>query len=452
MIRRIDAAALRDDLRSGRRRLGVWGLGYLGFSTMAYFARSGVACIGTDPMDDRIKAVNRGIPSIPNLDLWIGFDARPLAASGLMRASQDWKELVREDVAAHIVAVPTERGGKPFDEPLRDVIEKLCEYRHVPTDRPPVVIIESTLTPRRIDQLVVPLFEEAGLRVGEAVLVGVAPRRDWFISPEKTLKTLPRVVGGTTEETTGCLVEVLGLVSDHIMPAQDHRHAEVVKSVENAYRLMDIALANQLSLAYPDLDMREILRLVGTKWNMETYYPSFGTGGYCIPVAPQYVLEGAMHPEELGLLRLAYESDRQQPVRVAQSLIRRGIRRVGILGFSYKGDLKVHSLTPTIPIYRALRAAGVEVKIHDPYFTVDELREYCDPAVETFRFPEGLGQFEAIVIVAGHTVYRAVRAVEILEGLGACRLILDNARVWRDIPFEGVEYHVAGDRGWLGHA
>jgi len=442
-------ASLRDRLRNENRRIAIWGLGYLGFSSMAYFARNGIACIGTDPLEERIDDVNRGRTTIPNLAMWIGFETEPLARAGLMRATADWKELIGEDVAVHLVAVPTEHMGEPYDAPLRDVLEKIADGRRAPGWRP-LVIIESTLTPRKVDELVIPLFEREGLVVGRDVLVGVAPRRDWFISPEKTLQTLPRVIGGTTPETTELMADVLGLVSERILPASDHRHAAMVKSVENAYRHLDIALANQLSLAYPDLDLREVLKLAGTKWNMDTYHPSFGTGGYCIPLAPKYVLEGARHPDELSLLTLALRTDGEQPRRVARSLVARGAQRVGVLGLAYKGDLKVHTLTPTVPIVSELARAGVTAKVHDPHFDEAAIRRYCEAAAGTFAFPDGLREFDTVVIVANHLQYRSVRQAALREHLTRCRLILDNVGIWREFPLGGIEYHVAGDRRWLG--
>lgn len=443
-------SAFRDALRNDNRRIGVWGLGYLGFSSMAYFARSGIACVGTDPIEQRVGEVNAGRTTIPNLAMWLGFDTEPLARAGLMRATADWKELLGDDVAVHLISVPTEAMGQPYDHALRDVLEKLADRVPRSRDLPLLVIIESTLTPGKVDDLVIPVLESQGLRVGVDVLLGVAPRRDWFISPEKTVQTLPRVIGGTTAETTAMMADVLGLVSERVLKASDHRHAAMVKSVENAYRHLDIALANQLSLAYPDLDVREVLRLVGTKWNMDTYHPSFGTGGYCIPLAPKYVLEGAQRPDELSLLKLAIQTDVDQPRRVARSLIARGARRVGVLGLAYKGDLKVHTLSPTFPIVKELWAAGAVAKVHDPQFTHDELRRYLDPAVETFTFPDGLAEFDAVLVVADHLQYRSARPSELRAHLRRCRLILDNVGVWRDVPLDGIEYHVAGDRRWLG--
>ena len=98
------------------------------------------------------------------------------------------------------------------------------------------------------------------------------------------------------------MIEVLSIVCEKLIPAPDHRHAEIVKSVENAFRHSEITLANQLSLAYPNLNMTEVLRLVGTKWNVGTFHPSFGSGGYCIPFSSN-TFEGAEKPEYLTILK-----------------------------------------------------------------------------------------------------------------------------------------------------
>jgi len=283
--------------------------------------------------------------------------------------------------------------------------------------------------------------------------VGVAPRRDWFISPEKSLKTLPRVLGGTTPETTELMIDVLGIVCDHLIPASDHRHAEIVKSVENAFRHVEITLANQLSLAYPNLDMTQVLRLVGTKWNVGTYHPSFGSGGYCIPVSSHYVLEGAEKPENLTILRDTIETDTNLPMVIADRLVDRGYKKIGILGLAYKGDLKVHVLSPCLRLCKRLKEKGVTVKVNDPYYTRDEIRNLTD--AETFTFPEGLSEFECILIVAGHRLYRAVTESQLRKNLSNCRLVLDNVEeAWAGFDWESmkIEYAIAGGKGWLGSA
>ena len=438
-------------LLSGEAKLGVWGLGYVGFSTMANFAVNGVTCVGTDVSRDTVEAVNAGQVPVRNLDEWLGFPVKPLVDSGMMKATLNWSDLIDNGVAVHMVAVPTEKGDEPWDGALIDVTEKIAENDPPASDiQRPLIIIESTLTPNRTDEVVIPRFERAGLKVGRDILLGVAPRRDWFVNRGMSLKSLPRIVGGTSPEATEAMIDVLSIVCDHLVPAPDHRHAELVKSVENAYRHMDITLANQLSLAFPNVNMTEVLRLVGTKWNLETYHPSFGTGGYCIPVSSKYLLQGAERSGELTLLKAAIETDCSMPFRVADCLIKHGAKNVGILGLAYKGDLKVHTLSPTLKIVKHLRANKIHVKVHDPYYSADEIKRIV--GVGTFAFPDGLREFDAVVIVARHRAYRSLPDAAIIRNLGDCKLVLDNLEeTWSRIDWSvlDIEYHVAGDKNWL---
>jgi nucleotide sugar dehydrogenase len=440
---------LRRELLEGKRKIAVWGTGYIGFSTMANFAAEGVTCVGTDVSETIVSTINAGKTPVPNMEYWLGFDPKYLVDSRMMIATLDWKNILRTEFAVHMIAIPTEKEDKPWDGALQDVINKISA--NTPRSGvPPLVIIESTLTPNKTDQLVIPTIEKNGLTVGRDIFLGVAPRRDWFISPEKNLRTLPRIVGGTNHETTEQMIEALSIVCDHLVPAPDHRHAEIVKSVENAYRHMEITLANQLSLAYPNLNMIEVLKLVGTKWNIGTFKPSFGSGGYCIPLSSHYVLEGAEKPEYLTLLKDTVATDSSLPDIVANRIADRGFKDVGILGLSYKGDLKVHVLSPTLRISKRLTERGVRVRVNDPYYTPEEIKRLSD--TDTFKFPDELKEFDCVVIVAGHRIYKAVPEAKLMGYLKNCKLVLDNLEAtWQtfDWPSVAIEYHVAGDRNWL---
>jgi nucleotide sugar dehydrogenase len=439
---------LKDALKTGKKKLGVWGLGYIGFSSIAYFAKAGVTCIGTDLRQDRVDDVNHGKVTIPNFEFWLGFDVKQLSQNKRMIATTNWKEMIDKDIAVHLITIPTERDGKPYHDILKDVVDKLCKYKDVQTDSPPLVIVESTLTPTVADHTVIPLFEKKGMEVGKDILLGIAPRRDWFTESGKTLKILPRVVGGTTKETTKLMADVLGIICDRIIEAQDHKHAAIVKSVENAYRQLDITFANQLSLAYPDMNITSVLNMVGTKWNIGTFHPSFGTGGYCIPLAPQYVLEGAKHPEKLTLIKESLKTDFAQPEVVVDSIIKKGAKKIAVLGIAYTADLKVEVLSPGIPIARMLREKGLDVKVNDPYFSNEEIKKLtgCD----SIKFPDGLSDRDSIIIVASHMQYTSTCISDILKNLKNARMIMDNMGAWNYIKFpDGIEYHEAGDANWL---
>ena len=440
--------SLRKLLMSGERRLAVWGTGYIGFSTLANFSAQSVLCTGTDISESIVSTINSGNAPVPNMEYWLGFNTKYLVQSNTLKATTDWKSLLTPEYPVHMIAIPTEKGAEPWDGALTDVITKIAS--NIRCSQPPLIIIESTLTPNKTDRLVLPIFEKNGLKVGKDVLVGAAPRRDWFISPEKNLRSLPRIVGGTTPETTQAMIDVLSIVCDRLIPAPDHRHAEVVKSIENAFRHVEITLANQLSLAYPSLNMTEVLKLVGTKWNVGTYHPSFGTGGYCIPLSSKYVLEGAERPEELTILKDTVASDTMLPRIIADHLRDKGFEKIGVLGLSYKGDLKVHVLSPTLRIVSRLKELNVNVGVNDPYFTSEEITRIA--GAESFRFPEGLSEFDCLVIVAGHRLYKAIPESELKHRLSKCKMIIDNMEeTWKNFDWStsGIKYVVAGDKDWL---
>jgi len=432
------------------KKIGVWGVGYIGFSTMAHFAAEDVSCLGYDVAHDRVDSVNHGEIYIPGLQYWLGFETKPLVDNNLMRATTNYRELLNADVLVHFICIPTEKEGKPFWDYLKDVLVKISEIKRSKQLLPPLVIIESTLTPGISEKIVLPTLKKHGIKIGKNLLLGVAPRRDWFVERKKSLRELDRVYGATDSRTSKEIEGVLSIVCAKLHAAPDHRIAEMVKSIENAYRHMEITLANQLTLAYPDIDMREVLRLVGTKWNVGTYQPSFGTGGYCIPLSSQYVIEGAKKPEELTLLKSTIKTDRDMPRSVARAMKRAGCKKVGILGLSYRGNLKVQVLSPAIAITKNLKKLGIGVKVYDPFYTDSEIKHFL--GVPTFQFPENLDQFDGLLVVADHKEFTTTHVHQKLWSLKRCKLILDNTAIWKDLEFssKGIEYHVAGEEKWLG--
>jgi hypothetical protein len=179
-----------------------------------------------------------------------------------------------------------------------------------------------------------------------------------------------------------------------------------------------------------------------------TYHPSFGTGGYCIPLAPQYVLEGAKHPEKLTLITESLKFDFSQPEEVVKSILKRGAKRVGVLGIAYTGDLKVHVLSPSMTILKLLKEKNVDVKVNDPYYTSEEVKRLT--GCETMDFPEGMSDRDTILIVSPHMKFKYVDHRQIMDNLGSVKLILDNMGIWKDKKMpKSIEYHEAGDAHWL---
>jgi nucleotide sugar dehydrogenase len=434
-----------------RHVVGVWGNGYIGYSTMLHLAANGVSCIGYDPDQTRVDSINKAVHPVPGLGDWLMIDPVPLLQSGRMRATISLIDILKKETIVHVVAVPTERKGAPWWDPLSQVIRHIAQFLsegQEQPEHPPLVIIESTLAPGTTDLIVLPILRSHGLEVGRNLLLGIAPRRDWFIAPDKNLRTLDRVYCGFDDRSAVAMFEFLNILCDKLHRAADYRICEMVKCIENAYRHVEIMLANQLSLAYPHIDMREVLRLAGTKWNMGSFQPSFGTGGYCIPLAGQYVLQGATHPELLTILSEAFASDLEMRRRVAQAVVNRGCKSVGILGLSYRGNIKVSVMSPAILIAKHLAESGIRVAIHDPYFTVAEIWETT--GLEVFELPEDLDQFDCVLVNADHNQYLDAEVQEAILLRAHKLLVIDNHGVWSQWPWpQKAAYYQPGSSGWL---
>jgi len=234
---------------------------------------------------------------------------------------------------------------------LMKVLENISKIKK-DNKNPPVVIVESTLAPKVSDKKIIPYLKRKNLTIGKNILLSIAPRRDWFIEGGKNLENLDRVYGSTDSKSTKVTKDVLSIVCKKLHQASSYKVSEMVKSVENAYRHMDITLANQLSLAFPKDNIREVLKLVGTKWNVEAFHPGIGAGGYCIPLSSRYILSQVKNVNKLSLLRETIKTDDGMSKSIANSISKRGIKRVGVMGLSYKGDsiLNLHTFLVSLII------------------------------------------------------------------------------------------------------
>ena len=431
-------------LKSRKFKIAVWGTGYIGLSTMVYFAKKKIKCVGYDVNKDKIKKINSGILPLADLANWFGFNIKSLVKSNYLKGTSNYKDLISEDFLVHFIAIPTEKDGKPYYKPLLSVLNNIVKINRN-AKNPPIIIVESTLAPKVSDKKIIPFLKNKKFIVGKNILLSIAPRRDWFIEGEKNLETLDRVYGSTDKKSTRVSRDVLSIVCKKLHVASSYRVSEMVKSVENAYRHMDITLANQLSLAFPNDNIREVLKLVGTKWNIETFHPGIGAGGYCIPLSSRYILSQVKSLNKLSLLRETIKTDDGMSKSITNSIVKRGLKKIGILGLSYKGDLKVSVLSKVIPLVKSLKNKKLQVRLFDPYFSYKEIHKAIK--VKTFNFPKDLSQFDCIIVTVDHKQFKIKK--QILEKyLKSCKLIIDHDGAWKKYNFKN-NYHLSGDSGWI---
>ena len=432
-------------LKSKKFKIAVWGTGYIGLSTMVYFSKKKINCIGYDIDSKKVKKINSGILPLSDLKDWFGFDIKSLVEKKFLKATSNYKDLLLDNCLVHFIAVPTERDGKPFFNPLLTVLKNISRIKKHKIINPPIIIVESTLAPQVSDKKIIPFLEKNKFTIGKDILFSVAPRRDWFIEGVKNLENLDRVYGSTDQKSAKATKDILSIVCKKLHAASSYKVSEMVKSVENAYRHMDITLANQLSLAFPKDNIREVLKLVGTKWNLETYHPGIGTGGYCIPLSSRYILSQVKNLNKLSLLRETIKTDDQMSSVIAKSIKKRKLKKIGVLGLSYKGDLKVSVMSKVIPLIQSLKKNKLNVKLFDPYFTQKEIKKSA--GVETFKFPNDLSKFDCIIITVDHKQFK-IPFLKLKKYLKNCKLIIDHDGAWKNFNFKN-KYHLTGDSGWI---
>jgi nucleotide sugar dehydrogenase len=415
---------------------------------MYHLGRKGIRCIGYDVEESRVREIREG-----------RFLSTDVVPSGRVRdrdtnveATRDWTELKSRKVAVHIIAIPTERGAEPSSAALEAVMPLICEtIRDSELDGVvPIISIESTIQPTWIDTVVLPKLHASGLTPGVDVQLGAAPRRDWFSGSDHSLATLPRIVGGNDDASTGLLIEFYSIVCEQILPARDAYHAAFTKVIENLLRFQGLALANSLSLAFPQFDMAHVLKLASTKWNIPLYHPSMGIGGHCIPLAPRYALaEGGPDNPYLDpvLDAVAFNQDyfsRLYHARLRELL--QDCRSIVILGIAYTADAKMHKLSPALDAVECLKDTPL-LRVHDPYYSAEEIDDIC--GVPTLNFPEDLRHCDGIVLVTTHGAYRDATVEEVVQ---SGTVIVDNFGTWGDRRFgPGVRYHEVGRRNLEDH-
>ena len=431
-------------LKSKKFKIAVWGTGYIGLSTMVYFAKKKIKCIGYDINKEKIKKINSGTLPLEDLRKWFGFDIRGLVKQNYLKATSNYKNLITKEFLVHFIAIPTEKNGKPYYKPLMSVLNNISKIKQE-NKTPPIVIVESTLAPKVSDKKIIPFLKKKKMIIGKNILLSVAPRRDWFIEGGKNLENLDRVYGSTDKKSTKVTKDVLSIVCKKLHVASSYKVSEMVKSVENAYRHMDITLANQLSLAFPKDNIREVLKLVGTKWNVEAFHPGIGTGGYCIPLSSRYILSQVKNAKKLSLLRETVKTDDGMSKLIANSIAKRGLKKIGVLGLSYKGDLKVSVLSKVIPLIKFLIKKKIKVKLYDPYFSNKEI--YDAARVKTFSFPKDLPNFDGLILSVDHKQFK-IRKKILEKYLKNCKLIIDHDGAWKKYNLKN-NYYLSGDRGWI---
>jgi nucleotide sugar dehydrogenase len=386
--------------------VAVLGLGYVGLPLVDAATDVGMRVIGIDPDAAKVAGLNAGRSHVDDLD-----DSRvaTLIERGF-HATSDPSKLAEADVVVITVPTPLREDGGP------DLAAVEAATRSIATHVRPgaLVVLESTTYPGTTEEVVQPLLEAGGLRVGTDLHLAFSPERIDPGNPTFGLRNTPKVVGGVTPACTETARAFYARFVDEVVVVGGTREAELAKLLENTYRHVNIALMNEMVVFCRELgiDLWDVIDAAATKpFGFQAFYPGPGVGGHCIPIDPNYLsykVRTLGHP--FRFVELAQEINDGMPAYVArraQDVLNeagRAVRgsRVLLLGVTYKKDIADERESPAIPVARRLRDLGADLSYHDPH--VEAWSVDGDP-VPRAELADGLREADLVVLLQAHSAY-----------------------------------------------
>ena len=435
--------SLYEDLVSGKEKLSLVGLGYVGMPIAVAFARK-IKVVGFDLNAAKIDLYKSGIDPTNE----VGNDVIKNTAVEFTADAAKLKE-----AKFHIVAVPT-----PVNDdhtPDLSPVEGASRILGQNLTKGSVVVFESTVYPGVTEDICVPILEqESGLKCGVDFKVGYSPERINPGDKVHRLETITKIVSGMDEETLDVVARVYELVVEAgVYRAESIKVSEAAKVIENSQRDINIAFMNELSIIFNKMgiDTKSVLAAAGTKWNFLNFQPGL-VGGHCIGVDPYYLTYKA---EELGYHSQIILSGRRinddMGKYVAENLVKNLIKadipvksaKVAILGFTFKENCPDTRNTKIIDIYKELREYGITAKVTDDNADADEAKRLYGI---TFTPMKEIKNCDAVILAVAHESYKQLG----MDDLSA--LYADNGKQKVLTDLKGVldrkEYENAGYLYW----
>lgn len=409
--------AMRDTVIPSEKSVCVIGLGYIGLPTASVLATKGFDVFGMDVRADVVDTINAGRIHIeePDLDIVV----RSAVNSGQLKAGYE-----PQAADIFILCVPTPI--RPDRSPDLSYVEQAAKAIQPFVQPGNLIILESTSPPKTTEQIVVPLAIPEGLKVGEDVFVAHCPER---VLPGRILLEVvqnDRVVGGVTPACTQKAVAFYESFVNGEVLATSAIAAEVTKLVENSYRDVNIAFANELSMLSSELgiDAWEIIELANRHPRVNILSPGPGVGGHCISVDPWFLVHTS--PELTPLIRMARDVNDKKPHHVVQHILELAKEfaspKIGCLGITYKADVDDLRESPALDIVQELRSKNVgDVMVCDPYISSERFSEFPLHDLE-----DVLEQCHILVLLTDHRHFKSVPRRILQE-----KVIVDTRGIWR---------------------
>ena len=404
--------------------VGIIGLGYVGLPLAVNFAEAGIKVVGFDKNPEKVDKINHGDNYIKDIR-----DAvlREVVESVTLTATTDFSRIKECDALLICVPTPLDRFKKPDMHYIADACTEIG--RHMKPGS--FICLESTTYPTTTEDFMLPIIEkESGMQAGIDFWMAYSPER---VDPGNVsfhTRNTPKIIGGLTSDALEIGMQIYAKAIDTLHPVSSPRVAEMVKILENTYRLVNISLINELALLAGKMDINiwEVIDAAKTKpFGFQAFYPGPGIGGHCIPLDPFYLEYIAKQYDfDLSMIHAAGHINMRMPhymyIKIATALNSHQKPVSGskllFLGVAYKPDIDDERESPALEIIDITTHKGGVVTYHDPYI----------PAIKTHKglsfnsvalTPENIREADCVVLTTNHKV------LDVNLILAHARLIVD---------------------------
>jgi UDP-N-acetyl-D-glucosamine dehydrogenase len=409
------ASTLALKISNRTARVGIVGLGYVGLPLAVEFAKAGFSVTGIDLVHSKVDTINAGGSYIQDVP---AAEVAALVDHGKLRATTDFGVIAELDTVNICVPTPLRKTKDPDMSYIVSACQEIAKAFHPGM----LAILESTTYPGTTDELVLPMLANSGLQVGRDFFLCFSPERVDPGNPNFQTRNIPKVVGGVTPTCTEMGALFYAQALQKVVPVHSTQVAEMVKLLENTFRMINIGLVNELAIMCDRMGINiwEVIDAAATKpFGFMPFYPGPGLGGHCIPIDPFYL---SWKTKQAGIearfIELAGNINGQMPHFVVEKIQNalnehgKAVKgsRIHILGVAYKRDIDDVRESPALDIIHLLRRRGATVTYSDPYVPSirieDELLFSTDAAA-------ALPQTDCAAIVTDHSNvdHRALAAI-----------------------------------------
>jgi UDP-N-acetyl-D-glucosamine dehydrogenase len=426
--------ALEEKIKSRTAHVGIIGLGYVGLPLAVEFARAGFTVTGVDIQESRVAQLNRGESYVQDVR---AETLRPLLESGKFSATTDFSVAADLDTINIAVPTPLRKTKDPDMSYIASVCQEIAKYLGAGK----LVVLESTTYPGTTEELVLPMLERPGFRAGEQFFLCFSPERVDPGNPRFQTANIPKVVGGITPACTrlGSLLYSQALQS--VVPVSSTSVAEMVKLLENTFRMINIGLANEMALMCERMGINvwEVIDAAATKpFGFMPFYPGPGLGGHCIPIDPFYL---SWKTKQAGIearfIELAGHINGQMPHFVVDKIQNalndhskplRG-SHIHVLGVAYKRNVDDVRESPALDIILLLERRGARVSYSDPFVPRIRLDGHELAAENSL---DASARADCVAVVTDHAAFDYAAIAE------RARLIVDTRNALKNHPSSKV--------------